>query len=272
MIIKLIGVVIGTLTSATLWAMPAPVGEVGYPEVFIEKAFIPPHGFDDNDNIQIVLDGHLPNICYDLAEPKINIDVNTKEIQVWTYAKKKSIHECSEVSFHHGAYLGWPVHFTRTISLGKLPADNYNVVYSLKKDTRQKRSFRVEKAQSSSADDAIYAPLTNVYIPEMIYETNNAEIIITGVLQAQCMELNSADIKIEKFSDIIVVMPVLRLVAGRDCGLSKVPLNQVVSLGELKAGRYLVHVRSMTGEAINRTFTVIKREGDASTSRMPEGL
>ena len=36
-------------------------------EVPIQYVFVPKVGYDDNDNVQIVLDGFLPNSCYTMA-------------------------------------------------------------------------------------------------------------------------------------------------------------------------------------------------------------
>ena len=51
---------------------------------------------DDNDNIQVTLDGYVPNICYSAVTPVFTINRDLKVIQVEQYAVKKPIQGCSD--------------------------------------------------------------------------------------------------------------------------------------------------------------------------------
>lgn len=242
---------ISGIPHGNLWAM----GVESEKELKIGQAFIAPEGFDDNDNVQVVLDGMLPNLCYELGRTKVNVDRHQHLIRIQQFAVKKNIKGCEEEA-------AWPVPFQQEVFLGQLPAGQYSIDYS-QKDKEAKREFKVIRAQApGSVDETLYAPITNVFIPEMTYATDEGEVALTGVLPSPCLALYPEKIQVRKFNDVIVVLPELTRLAGANdpqCTYVLSPLNVVAPLGSLTPGRYLLHVRSMTGRAVNRVFTVLPK-------------
>ncbi|MDZ4660691.1 MAG: hypothetical protein SGJ18_03640 [Pseudomonadota bacterium] len=230
-------------------------------EVSIEKVYVSPTGYDDNDNVQLIIDGMFPNQCYQIANTNFSIDEDKKSISIRQLARLKGTTDCQMNPLPE--YLSYATRFSSEINLGYLMAGEYTVNYKSPSAQKMERKFKVEAAKSDSTDEAIYAPVSDAFIPEMIYETANAEIILTGVLESLCLQWKQVDI--ERFDDIIVVMPKMQLISTpAQCRQNPEPLEKIVSLGAVKEGRFLLHVRSMSGKGINRMFSVVKKPGDMS--------
>ena len=233
-------------------------------EIAIEKAFISPEGFDDNDNVEVVLAGHLPNLCYKVGKGSVRIDRSKKVILVKQTATKRSALDACTSQSNMPEHLKWPVPFSTTVELGRLEAGNYQVRYRTNQGLFN-RGFKIEKAPTAQVDNMLYAPITRAFIPEVLYATKNAEVVLSGVLESTCTELKSSDIQVLRFGDVIVVLPKLTLYQYGKCQLKARPLQKVLDLGELTPGRYLLHVRSIAGQSVNRTFQVIERDQDPSS-------
>lgn len=228
-------------------------------EVSINQVYIAPTGYDDNDNIQLIIDGEFPSQCYQIANTSYSVDEDKKLILVRQIARLKDTTDCRRNPLPD--HLKYPTRFSVEINLGVLVSGEYVVSFKSRVNQKGEVKFKIEKAKTESTDEFIYAPVSDVFIPEMIYETQNAEVILTGVLDSLCLYWKEIDI--DRFANIIVVMPKMQMAsAPNQCRQSPEPLEKIVSLGEVKEGRYLLHVRSMSGKGINRMFSVIKRPGD----------
>ena len=231
-------------------------------EVALEEVFVVPVGYDSNDNVEIVIDGKLPSACYDLFQTKIIPTPEKNQFLIKQFIRQKHLTECEVEHSEHQKQL-FPVQFTTVVSLGELAAGEYRIDY-MKSTTQGFKTFQVSRANAEGIDDHLYAPVSSAFIPELIYTTPNAQVILTGILESTCMEMNSKEIEVERYGNIFVILPKLKLTTERDCTSIPRPLEQFVSLGAVEPGRYLVHVRSMTGRSVNKTFTVIKKTTDFS--------
>lgn len=224
-------------------------------EVSLTEVFVPPIGYDDNDNIEIVIDGKLPSPCYDLHST--SVDRIEEKIYIKQFIRKKNISEClNDQSSNH---LLFPVHFSNTISLGELDHGTYHLDY--KSLNNNHKTFIVSKSQHRSIDNFLYAPVSSVFIPELIYETSNAQVVLTGIFENTCMVLEEQNIEIKKLDNIFIILPKLSLL-NRNCVNTKRPLQNIIDLGTVRPGRYLIHVRSITGRSVNKAFTVVNNPAD----------
>ena len=64
-------------TAGAIYAQKGPV-EVTAP---VEKLFVP-EGFDNNDNVEVVLHGEFPSTCYNVGQTKATVDKENKLIKV----------------------------------------------------------------------------------------------------------------------------------------------------------------------------------------------
>src|SRR5690606_17044612 len=86
--------------------VPAPV-----------EAFFVPLGYDDNDNVEVVVHGRFPNTCYKVGPANATVDVAARTVEVEATAFHYQAAGCALVL----------VPFTQTVALGLLPEGTYTV-------------------------------------------------------------------------------------------------------------------------------------------------
>ena len=227
-------------------------------QIPISEVFIP-GGYDDNDNVEVVVDGVLPNACYQLAHTQVYQSGNT--FQLIQYAEVRTVADCKNQD-SLPSKLDWPTSYSAVVNLGVLSAGRYDVAYAQSKTGGlELESLQVVTATTNEVDDKTYAPISRAFVPEVIYQTNNVQVVLSGVLGTLCLEVDQ-NIEIRRNDNVIVILPTLKERPGLECSRSSRPIEIVQSLGNLAPGRYLLHVRSTVGKAVNRTFTVIEPPTD----------
>lgn len=221
-------------------------------EAKIDRVFIPPTGYDTNDTVQVMLDGSLSNQCQQVTDTDVRFDAENKVFYIRQIAKVRSLRECHQTPLPR--HLGLPGYFSKEISLGILNAGKYKIEFR-GDGGWSSRSFSVSEAQTETTDDEIYAPVSNFFVPEMMEENNNVQIILTGVIGSRC--LGWKDVEVENLGDIFVIKPKMQIVSTKFCSITPWPLEKIVSLGKIKAGRYMVHIRSVNGQSLSRMFSVV---------------
>ena len=89
--------------------------------------------------------------------------------------------------------------------MGELNEGNYLVEY-MTKTKIVNAGFTVDKATSTTMDDMEYAPVSNAFIPEMIYTTADAQVILSGIIQSSCMEVFADDISVTRVGNIFIII------------------------------------------------------------------
>ena len=224
----------GLFTAQTSFAQ-ATKSEPTQEAVTFAKIYVPV-GFDSNDHVQFVGEGMFSNTCYRPANVTVAVDNATKTIKVGPVAYK-----------YNGLCLQVILPFDRTVDVGVLSAGTWQIVQA---DNKQIGQIKVASALTADPDDYLYAPISQAYI----HETNGKEeLMLNGSFPNSCMTMK--DVKFDVQDDVIVVQPIAQMATGT-CTGSSVPFTQVVQLGTIKAGRYLLHVRSINAQAINTMIDI----------------
>jgi hypothetical protein len=230
----------------------APIERV---EVLIDAALSPTVGFDDNDNVEVVLHGNLPNACYVLAETTMETDVNKKIIRLRQYAQKKTDGICAEGG-NLPDFLKMAVPYTTEVSLGQMKVGDYEFSYKKSNTQLGTRMLSITEAFSPSVDNMPYAITTDVKVKDIVTSKDTVEVKIQGVLNSSCIDLDD-HITVTKIDDVFVVLPTIKVRQGMCIQMLR-PFEKTIELGKVEAGHYLVHVRSMNGNAVNKIFESIK--------------
>lgn len=216
-------------------AQPTVKSEPSTEAVTFSKIYVP-LGFDSNDHVQFVGEGMFQNSCYRPANVTVATDVATKTIKVGPVAYK-----------YNGLCLQVILPFDRTVDVGVLAAGTWQVVQA---DGKQVGQIKVSPALTADPDDYLYAPISQAYL----HQTNGkSELMLNGNFPNSCMKMQ--DVKFNVQDDVITVQPIATMDQGT-CTGPAVPFTQVVQLGAIKAGRYLLHVRSMNAQAINTMIDI----------------
>lgn len=216
---------VGAVASADF--SPRPVQAV------FDKIYAP-DGFDSNDLVQVVAEGHFPDSCYRLADAKVEVDLANHDILLRPSALK-----------YGGMCLQVIVPFHRVINIGLMPVGQYKIVQAVHGAPLGEMTIR--PAQSREPDDFLYAPISQAVLQNV---SGKAFVMISGVFPSSCFSMQEVRVKVE--DDLIVVQPIANFAASRDCKSGKFPFENTVAVPEVvSGGRYLLHVRSMNGQAVN---------------------
>jgi hypothetical protein len=218
--------------------------------------FTPPTGWDDNDRIQAVVYGELPDGCYTIGDTTVE-SVGDHELLVRQYANKAQDDACI-----HGntlpPHLLVPITFTQVVEIGTLAVGDYKLFYSQSTSGMASRVFNVKQASTSTVDELPYANVTQQYSEDILDSGKDLVVTLKGVLNSTCVELDP-NVKILREGDVYVLLPVVKIKkpATSVCGQVMLPFETQVHIGPQTPGLYLVHIRSQGGNAVNHVVRVI---------------
>jgi hypothetical protein len=231
---------IKTLALAAMVSGAAYSAPAGLVPVETERLFVPA-GFDDNDNVEVILDGYLPSGCYKLTRPEVSVNPATRRITVTPMARYFEV-PCIEAL----------VPYTYEVQLGALPAGDFEIVSNGGNLTQK---MHVDEARNAGPDDYLYAPVDTVHVAKREGGVRHSVAIIEGRFTNNCMQFK--EVNVITSGATIQVLPVIEMADRPDCEDVEAPFRRLVDLPEdLTAGRHLLHVRSLNGQAVNLVFSV----------------
>lgn len=219
----------------------------------VRGVYAPEVGFDDNDEIQVVVDGYLPNACYKKSKTQVSVKLDENKIYITQYANKIKSEQCNNEDQLPDS-LKASSSFVVEAEVGQLPVGEYQLVYTTSLGVVEKK-LTIEKAQSEQIDNAFYAITTNAFVNEVVSANSPTFLLnLTGYLNSPCVSI-AEDMNIVQISDVIVVLPAV-VKNGRVCNPIAKEFVIERTIKTPPPGRYLLHIRSHNGTAVNRLFTV----------------
>lgn len=206
-----------------------------------------PLGFDDNDNAQVILDGRFPNTCYKIGPTQLRIDNETHKIYVRQQAFFYPGAWCAEVS----------VSYAQTVNLGILSPGKYDIIIDQRdRSAATATSLPIAVATSVGPDDHLYAPITDAHIQRGTGLVGGDEekiapsLVLNGYFSSSCMTFQTVNVNVRP-NNVIEVLPIVEM---RDMGCTQITtdFSVIVALDKVPPGRYLIHIRSLNGQAINQ--------------------
>lgn len=224
-------------------------------EVGIQRAFVPAEGYDDNDTVEVVIDGYLPNSCYSLEKTTIDKGLEAGSYVIKQYAVQQFGGLCDDTN-SDDPRLNTQVPFTNTVVLGKMSAGLHAVSYSPDRLETKSRVFNVTPAPVTTIDTLPYAMVTGVKISDLARSGTDLVAEISGTLNNSCYNFND-EVQVERVGDVLVMLPTITIDRSQPCLMYVRTFTKTVDLGAFSADRYLLHVRSMNGKSLNRVFSVV---------------
>ncbi len=204
-----------------------------------DASFVPV-GYDDNDDVIVVLDGHLPDSCHKVSHTEILKDSATNKITLIQYARR-----------YPGVCLESLVPFTSEADVGTLPTGMFNITSP--GTTAEK--LLVAEATSAGPDEFLYAPVDTAKVTfDEVTATYRG--ILEGRFTNTCMRIK--DVVVVNSGKSLAVLPKMEMVnSPTGCQESEVPFSWTLDLPKnISKGRHLMHVRSLNGKAVNKMFSV----------------
>ena len=232
-------------------------GDLNAVEIPVETLLAPSIGFEEKNDIQVVLHGALPNACYSLAGNSVE-RLGDGKIRVRQLAVRQNTGVCAE-----GASL--PVHmtmlvpFTSEVSVGHLNAGDYEFEYLRDNGKEGFRKLNVAHNVTPGVDSLPYAAVSNETVPDVVRTGDDLLVTLTGVLNSSCTRLDP-NVRVMDEKDVKILLPTVTVQKNVLCTQALIPFSKTVNLGKLAAGEYLIQTRSMHGRAVNRIVDVVKAE------------
>lgn len=177
------------------------LGQANSPEVVpspIDHLFVP-KGFDNNDNVEIVVTGKYPNPCYIRNNSTVEVQDNKVLVTV-TALRRDSDEGCDPMA----------VPFSEAITIGNLQAGPYEIVVNGGTTYEQMEPLTVDVSPSTGVDEHLYAIVDYI------------ELGFTGGLSGDAVIMARSP------SDCVVFDRVEYLTNGKDT-LSVLPIMKKVS-------------------------------------------
>ncbi|MCK6597257.1 MAG: hypothetical protein L6Q37_02740 [Bdellovibrionaceae bacterium] len=221
------------LVSGLTWAQELPTLRFST----LENGYIPV-GFDSNDNVQFVVEGVYRDTCSKPAGTRFKINPSSRTIELVSYEYR-----------YQGPCLDVLVPHDEVINLGVMASGNYSVLQS---GGKKLGLLNVTRATKTSPDDFLYAPISQAYL-----KSHNGQVTITisGVFTNSCMRLAQVNPQVQP--RVIAVQPIAAIdqrPAG--CVNGQYPFEHTFTINNVRSGRYLLHVRSLNGNAINTLYDI----------------
>ena len=226
----------GVFSAMILWAGASLASGGTLVPIGAERTFVP-QGFDDNDQIQVTIEGKLDSDCYRLETPNVQIDNKNHRLIIQPMA-----------SYYQWMCLEVQVPWTQVVDVGRLEAGEWVVKVGSHGETG---SLRVESSSTISPDDHVYAPVDSLSID---FSDGKAIAKLRGHFSSPCAEIE--EIKMIDSGKTIEVLPILKAGTARNCELADTPFERSLELPRKASGRYLVHVRSLNGQALNQVYEI----------------
>jgi hypothetical protein len=201
----------------------------------LENAYIP-GGFDSNDRAQVVVEGHFPNTCYRQGPYLKNLDAKSNVLSI------------NQTAFQYkGMCLMMLVPFTETVQVGIMGANSYKVKDAISQ--KELGTLPVSLAKNSGPDDHLYASISDAYVG--VIDGSDRVIILQGEFPGDCWRLKEKKVILDG-KNVLAVLPIIEKFRNDKCNDVRIPFISTAALPAVKAGRYLLHVRSLNGAAINK--------------------
>lgn len=204
------------------------------------QIFVPP-GFDDSDNVQVIIHGSLFT-CYKMAAPLVHIDLPNQTVYVAANAYPTGGNCWSDVV----------VPFDQIVDVGRLPAGNYQVIQVAPKGSANlQATLTVAAFSANSVDDNLFASVSQSFVdttmtPPMIH--------VIGTLPSSCLYLSEVRVH-HRAAHIVEVLPILARTPGKDCLPTSIRFDVTSPLPTIEPGPWLLYTRSINGQALSAVQT-----------------
>jgi hypothetical protein len=112
--------------------------------------------------------------------------------------------------------------------------------------------LQVKRATQPGPDDYLYAPVDRVHVSR----DSSGKLIATiqGRFTNTCLTIE--EMRVINSGKTLELLPIMKHEESGSCQKQEIAYDKSVALPALANGRYLLHVRSLNGQAVNEVFNV----------------
>lgn len=206
----------------------------------VDHLFIP-SGFDNNDNVEVIVTGNFPNPCYikNMAEVKV---INDRILIQVTALKKEDTKNkiCDPMN----------IPFMEVVTIGNLQGGDYQIKVNEGSQYEQNEEMTINVSGSNSVDDHLY-PIVE-YIDTGFTGGASGDAVILARLPSDCVEFDRVEYLSNK-KDTLSVIPILKKVSNvcnEEQRRIEIPVK--FDLKKFSHRDLLLFVRSIEGKSVNQ--------------------
>ena len=197
-----------------------------------------PEGFDSNDNVEVILEGFLPNLCYKSPSHSVEIEKNVINIKVEALLNDNEDIACAEMI----------VPLLQKVEIGVVDKGNYKILVNGESPWKKEGSIKVEESISGAIDDNVYANVS--YVEK---DDGSRIVKLKGYNPSDCFVLDKIEFKDNK-KDVYSVLPQMKQISNF-CPMKMIPFEYELEVPKnLNKDKVLLHVRAMDGKSVNSLF------------------
>ena len=205
----------------------------------VDHLFVP-RGFDNNDNLEVVVTGKFPNPCY--IKNKVEVEVLGNKVLINVTALKRDNNRaaiCEPMT----------VPFKEDITVGNLQGGNYEVIVNEKTEYEQREKLFVSTSTSNSVDDHLY-PIVE-YVELGFTGGMNGSAFLVAKSPSDCVVFDRVEYTTNN-KDTISILPIMKKVS-QHCNENKKRITIPIkfNLRSLANKDVLLFVRSIEGKSVN---------------------
>ncbi len=221
-----------SLLSAPLYAQTQVI------DAPVDHLFVPA-GFDNNDNIELVVTGEFPNPCFKRNDVKVEVNDDIIDIKVTAVVSDDKSTMCAAMI----------VPFKENILVGNLQGGDYKIVVNRNTPFELKNKMHVAEATSQNQDDHLYAMVNHIDLGFTGGTTGSAFLV--GWRTSDCLELDRVEY-LSNGSDTLSVMPIMKKVR-EFCPMKMTRLYVPIKYNpeEFTHSKLLIMSRTLEGRSVN---------------------
>ena len=206
-------------------------------EAPVDHLFVP-SGFDNNDNVEVVVTGKFPNPCFSRNKVEVEVKDDTVIIDV-TSLSKESESMCEDLK----------VPFSETVTIGNLQAGDYKIVVNQGTAYQLNGKLDVAVSSSNSVDDHLYAKID--YVELGFTGGLSGDALLVGASVSPCLALDRVEY-LSNNQDTLSILPIMKKV-GQDCPekLTKLSIPVKFDPKKIPSEKVLLFVRSIDGKSVH---------------------
>jgi hypothetical protein len=206
-------------------------------EAPVQHLFVP-HGFDNNDNVEMVVTGKFPNTCFSLGKTEVEVEGEVIRITVNSLFRGIPYPQCQPLS----------VPFTQTVTIGSLQAGNYKVIVNGGTAYELKNTIAVVESASHSVDEHLYLAVD--YVELGFTGGHSGSAVLVGHAISPCLEFDRVEYLSNK-QDTLSILPIMKKVSDH-CPEQKTRVEVPIKFDPRKFPhkQLLLFVRSIEGKSV----------------------
>jgi hypothetical protein len=170
-------------------------------EAPLDYIFIP-NGFDNNDNVEVVITGKFPSPCYTRNKVTVDVKDSTVRILITSLARQNlSSSFCEPLA----------VPFKEIVTVGNLQGGKYQVVVNEGGKHQLNGELTVDVSNSEAVDDHLYANVE--YIDTGFTGGLSGDALLVGTAASSCLELDRVEY-LTNNKDTLSVLPIMKKISS----------------------------------------------------------